>query len=109
MSFTVGGISWFDETFVQTYASFQPSVELEEPEERTSFTCSAEYNRGQGYAEKAVVKSFVGTVSLRVMDNKDSKWNEIAQQDELLEDQALWTRTEGNEEEDYKSFVEIQW
>ena len=90
------------------YASFKATIDLEEPTEFTSFTCTSEYNRGQGYAEGSVVKSFVGQSSLRVSDNGNSKWNEIAQQDEISGIQSSWSRTEGRDEEDYRSF-EIEW
>ena len=85
-----------DGRFVQTYASIQdPETKL-----YSSFTCNVEFNTDADYAETKVVRSFEGSKPLTVSNFVSGKWNGIAVED-MLEEEEDWSLIFNNEQTDY--------
>ena len=59
MRIGIGGTTWADQTYIESYMQFENS---NDPGEYTSFTCGAEYNRYQGYSRRKEVRSYSGDV-----------------------------------------------
>ena len=86
----VGQAGWVGGTLVQSFASFEDQRNLGT---YSSFTCSAEFNFDQEYAELKIVQAFKGESPLMYSvseTNSCCQWNDIAEEDKLYEDRKIW-------------------